>query len=472
MPYTHVQFIAYEIGTAPANTVWDDDVIDSGTYLGLKRLDLDVETRCRLMLRAIQTARDNLPHGSSPPTAPEDDGTTLTVFVAPEFFFRGPQGAYPMEDVQRAIGLLQAMVAEDRWKDWIFCFGTILGVSAPAIGSPPVIDPTTVKEVYNFSLIQKGGTAARGDAGARVVVKELKSGIDFIAGAATDDGLLWAAVEHLDPSRAPGPGREQQRVNYDGAGIFDLDGITWGLEICLDHDGEAGGRLLNSPQLPGAAEVQVQLVVSCGMSIVEENVVAKQGGYVFGCDGLGDASSNLERVEASMSEIGALSRHAVGDEDLSVDSVSPVESVRVNELYPDGAGEVAIYPAQPLPAASTVPGSVVPLTWRPCEDYHFEFRLIYDQVGVFKAVLVEPISRKARFYGKDFILPVSIEIFSSEAVEAGYEDPDVRISMKLVTGTDRFTHGVWCDIDLPGFDFHGNAFLFHGRAADGAPETI
>ena len=243
MPYQNVQFIAYAIDTAP-----QENADGSETYLGLDgRPVQDIEARCTLMTRAILTAQAHLPQASPP----EPAGTTLKVFLAPEFFFRGPTGAYQMDDVQRVIGTLQDFVADEQWADWAFGFGTIVGTSAPAPGSPPVIDPDGIQEIYNFTLFQQGGVAAKGHAGARVVMKELMSGIDFIADEANPGGLLLGQVEYLAAGAAGGPGRENQKVNYDGAGIFGLAGITWAIEICLDHRYTVQ-RLQRSPQRPGA----------------------------------------------------------------------------------------------------------------------------------------------------------------------------------------------------------------------------
>jgi hypothetical protein len=465
MPYTQVQFIAYEVDTSPTNVTWLNNEIVAGTYLGLATND--VQARCEIMLRAMQAAQANLPQ-TSPPTA---DGTTLKVFLAPEFFFRGPQGAYPMEDVQLAITLLQQMAGDDQWADWMFAFGTILGVSAQATGSPPTINPAALKEIYNFTLIQKGGVDSQGDTGARVVMKELKSGIDFIAQNANVGGMLVGEVEHLAPSNAGGPGREQQRVNYDGAGIFDLAGITWGVEICLDHLNSVQ-RLQHSPQMPGASQVQVQLVPSGGMSINAVSVIATAGGYVFNCDGMNGGTSDLQRVGTPMVRIGPPLRYAVSNAAMTFDNVSPIQVVQTTELFQGGAGRVALYAVQTLPAASVVGGTLTSLRWPASVDYQFQFDLIYDDAGKYKTLLCEPISRKTDFGNNNYFLPLVLRTRSKEAVAAASPYADVSIEMKLVAGTGGFAHAVWCKIDLPDFDFQGNAFQFNDTNAGLPPETI
>jgi len=61
MAYTNVQFIGYVLDTAPQT-----NPDGSQTYLGLSNPQLDIEARCDLMLRAMQTARGALPQQSPP----------------------------------------------------------------------------------------------------------------------------------------------------------------------------------------------------------------------------------------------------------------------------------------------------------------------------------------------------------------------------------------------------------------------
>jgi hypothetical protein len=78
---------------------------------------------------------------------------------------------------------------------------------------------------------------------------------------------------------------EVQAHLYDVSSVFDfksrgIDGITFGLEVCLDHAKE---KLARSKDLPA---IDIQLVPSCGMSIEGGSTVARLGGYIFNCDGL------------------------------------------------------------------------------------------------------------------------------------------------------------------------------------------
>jgi len=457
MAYTNVQFIGYVLDTAPQK-----DSEESQTYLGLNNPQQDIEARCDLMLRAMQTARDAMPQ-HSPPVPP---GQTLTVFMAPEFFFRGAAGAYQMDDVQLAISTLQRMAANDEWLDWVFVFGTIVGVASPTFSTPPYdIDPLATKEIYNYALVQQGGVDAQGDTGARVVTKELKSNVDFIATTANPGGLLWAQVQALAPSTTGGPGREQQQVNYDGAGIFSLAGITWGLEVCLDHR-DSVHRLQNSPQLPGENLVQLQLVPSCGMGIQAPSVIVETGGYVFNCDGSGAARhSTLAQLVPPLTDVLLSSSTPVSGAPVTLQSTSPVEDVPISSLYANGSGVVNIYPAQAIPEQEKVPGSTVRLYWPASTDYQFIFLIVYSTSGDYLTMVCEIRSKKTNFYGNNFYMPLSLQTQDNSK-------QDVHIDMKLGPGSAGYVGALWCKINVPGFVFEGNAFEYSATTAGPEPQTV
>lgn len=456
MAYNNVRFIGYVIDTAP-----ELNPDGSKIYAGLPNPQLDLEARCKLMLSAMGTAFEALPHPTaSPPSSPPPSDDTLNVFMAPEFFFRGPSGAYRMEDVQQIITTLQGYTTDPGWGDWVFVFGTILGVSSPTLKTPPYdIDPLARKEVYNFALVQQGGEGAQGDAGAVVVMKELMSGVDFIATAPTPRGLLLGEVEHLAPSTTGGPGREQQVVNYDGAGVFSLAGITWGLEVCLDHR-DSVRRLQKSPQLPGENLIQLQLVPSCGMGVQAPSVVTQFGGYVFNCDGSGAARhSTLAEQVPPLTGIPLSSSAPVPNVPITLDNGTQVD---ISDIYPSGPGVVNLYPVRAIPAQQTVPGRTVRLFWQASPDYQFVFLLVYDDSGKYVTMVCEPRSKKTNFYGNNYYLPLSLQ--TQDSLKQG-----VSIQMELRPGSSPYAGAVWCKINVPDLVFQGNAFEFSADISGPAP---
>lgn len=158
----------------------------------------------------------------------------------------------------------------------------------------------SLKQIQNFVLCQGGGQSTvkdpSGDSpatrAARVVVKENLSWVDFFYDPARlmpyrvnygSWGLYWQDLSHLMPMDTPGRSEAQEKVQYgrlSGTSIFNYPDNTlkWGVEICLDH---LERRLAVSSNRP---ELRIQLIPSCGMSIVDNAVVVKNG-YVFNCDG-------------------------------------------------------------------------------------------------------------------------------------------------------------------------------------------
>lgn len=457
MAFTEVQFIGYVLDTAPR--INPDG---SRTYLGLADAAMDIDARCALMLRAMQTARDALP----PEPAGGPDGQTLKVFMAPEFFFRGATGAYEMDDVQRVVAALRSLGSQPQWADWVFVFGTIVGKSSSAPSFAPYgTDPQAAWEIYNFSLVLEGGALPSDDGAVRVVMKELMSGIDFIASNAGVGQLLLGQVEHLSSAQPGGPGREQQLLNYDGAGIFELAGITWGLEICLDHHGQVQ-RLQRSPQQPGEKLVQLQLVPSCGMTLQPLSVIAQPDGYVFNCDGGGVAShSDLAQWGPPLNSLPLASSTAVDNAPIALGAQPSTQQVDIAALYAAGAGAIHIYPACAIPGPQTKSGKTVDLFWYAADDYRFGFHVVYGPDGTFENILCSIHSKKINFYGNRYFLPLSLKTQDTAGL-------NVEIQMRLVAAQGPYAGGVWCKIRVPGFIFEGMVIQFSGRLDGIPPVTI
>lgn len=356
MPYKKVQFIAYCINTAPKS------VKESGTwkqkYVGLQDNSKDINERIKLIKEAIDKAHEN---GDKSPN-------TLKIFMVPEFFFRGATGAYPMANVQEVIEGLQSLVKEQKQENWIFVFGTILGFSSPTMtvtrkeGKIEEIDESKDKEIYNFTLVQQGGFKEEKKAPkyAHVVQKELKSDIDFIkAKDMSGGGLALKRVIHLTPLKEER--NEFSNLKYEGLSVFKMHGITFGLEVCLDH---ANQRLKNSKNLPS---IDIQLIPSCGMSIKEEAIVVRKFGYVFNCDGITSSDKQIENAGIKIGEFDdgttAYDSHSAvhfnnnnNFEYLKVESSENI-SFDVSNIYAHTAGQLHIYPAKELRPAPSLSSS-------------------------------------------------------------------------------------------------------------------
>jgi hypothetical protein len=342
--YRKVQFFGYEICTAPAQLNIKADPLVVGRYWWDQAYHhnsdavRDMTNRCYLMDQAVRKAADS-------PFC-NHDADCLKVFVAPEFYFRGERGGYELNQISDVlVPALQGMVCAREFEHWLFVFGSMIGYAQfdkamttlrdgqpqPVVRRDPV--PSETHEVYNAVLVQQGGTT--GIEGSRIVMKEFKSGIDFLSRVKNIQGrqfrdrapgnkLLHERVKHLtagkrigdtprfDPNR--GHGKERSRRADSGLGIFDHGGITFGVEVCLDH---AMSRLRRSPPAVGEQKVRIQIVTSAGMRIKPGSVVAMRRGFAFNCDGAGyDSPSVLKQVrseyrlggDASLSKVSKL-RH-------------------------------------------------------------------------------------------------------------------------------------------------------------------
>ncbi len=335
--YTKVQFLAWEIYTGPLH----DDYLHVTGYPGISfrfpkswywealSQCLDIEARLVVTQRAIEKAYEHA----------DKDENTLKIFMAPEFLYRGAAGAYffdllsgwegpapfheslsptfqpywkdslppPFREHWRGLlPGLQSLVNDDRYKDWLFIFGTAIG-GAFARKQGQWTDGIA----NNIAFVQRGG-AGRG-AECCYTQKHLKSSIDFIDYNTRYPDLLaffksnthhdspkdWEILDRLimeDNEKA-----DWARVGgalFRFPDICKSDGtpIQFGLEICLDHKkGYASqstsekitGRLAKRGEF-----VDIQLVPSCGTHLIPTSLALgpeegpRNCSYAFNCDGL------------------------------------------------------------------------------------------------------------------------------------------------------------------------------------------
>jgi hypothetical protein len=293
----------------------------------------DMETKCRNLWNAIVAAHgavSNLPIATHPLAERE---RTLKIFMAPEFYFRGRNGAYSPDIVSSIIPRMRALgTANGTYKDWLFVFGTAVAAIetqvtyCPTCGynnstirydrdplNPaktiakcslnPAHVPTTGNwgaEVQNVALIQHGGDT-------HLVAKEYVSGIDYRNAPKilpTDPDrptVRMPGGNYLDVSSPQGsrdayhrrgpaaPIKTDERM---GGCIFSIDGITIGLEVCLDHAlGTVAAPYGRASAYAGT--IQILLIPSYGMSI-GTGMHCKPGGIAFNVDGRIVGSSEVK----------------------------------------------------------------------------------------------------------------------------------------------------------------------------------
>ncbi|CAK0894338.1 unnamed protein product, partial [Prorocentrum cordatum] len=224
--YTHVQLLGFNLFTVPGTSAdgcfGNDATMERSCYLGSEEAGEDVKRRADIMIEAINNAFDSEHLDRSP--------TTLKVFTAPEFYWRGPHGAYRLDDP----------------------------------GTVQVFDKIGQALQNDLALPPPGSRA-------------------FCKLHPDSNGCFYEIppVELLEKF-----GQKNTEILEDG--IFEVGGVRIGAEICLDH---AKGELCDALGPDGT--VDLQLVVSAGMSIAAGPVCTKAGSPVFLSDGFAHTELSL-----------------------------------------------------------------------------------------------------------------------------------------------------------------------------------
>lgn len=182
--YSKIQFINHVLYTLPDETkiFWHT----KQNYAGIGSIDSDIAARVEFVYQVIQKAKNDA-------NVRQSDKSVLKVFMMPEFSFRGPTGAYTMEEAFALVKQLQECVKGTDWQHWLFVFGTVVCKSYSDKvttdsnqDDKKLADTDTDKvEVYNIAFIQKGGFQKINLAHqyGHSVMKRYKSELDFIKGA-------------------------------------------------------------------------------------------------------------------------------------------------------------------------------------------------------------------------------------------------------------------------------------------------
>ncbi|MGL4551513.1 MAG: hypothetical protein ACRC33_10030, partial [Gemmataceae bacterium] len=286
-------------------------------YKGLTHDIMDVAARCKDMTAAIQGAYA-LANTMGNYNA---DGKILKVFMAPEFYFRGKNGAYshalvhgqkaapdakprPLPEIP---GILDRMAVEiDKliYKDWLFVLGTAIAATEFTETVCLVCKgelkfnkhPTTFKTTAvctkdekhqvgtkNMGAYVENVALLRKEKKSHTVSKDIVSHVDFENDKVKVEGKELPVhtskqTSHYNVTTAKKPKFDDERM---GGSIFTIDGVTYGLEVCIDHGATRESN--SSGRLEHAGNIQIQLIPSAGMTIGRLRTVA--GGVVFNVDG-------------------------------------------------------------------------------------------------------------------------------------------------------------------------------------------
>jgi hypothetical protein len=301
-------------------------------YIGAEAAVDDVQKRLQIMRDAVELAFQK---------ADNSDPSILKIFVAPEFFWRGRDGAYVWKDekpddpsvcgpVCQLLQGLEQIVAQRRFQDWFFVFGTV--IASEKLRSDDPYDYL----FYNFAPIYKGYDPAKTDhRGKRFIVpKRYVSSSDFLTPQRHLNATLFKEIvgqelpEHdtvifnpfdFDRKRYDNDIWINYKDELDGLGYtmieYDwlmIDGLAVTLEICFDHQMRTAlntylGDMMTGQQtlIPSSSDkglshvhipkyqAQISIVSSAGMTVTPDSLVLTNGGTIFLQDGLSNATNRM-----------------------------------------------------------------------------------------------------------------------------------------------------------------------------------
>lgn len=228
----------------------------------------------------------------------------------PEFFLRGPNGAYGTSalidsDNDEEDGVLikladkvREMIADAAFEDYLFVLGTVIAAESIDSTKDDVKKPwedelADAKNVmyFNFAPVYRGGIACKDSEHCHqyVVLKQYISNADFLSRTTLPNPSEYDmhAYAKADRSAVLGETFAKRNVTVITDNFIEIDGIKIGIEICLDH---RMGSLWNNLRTKHNSElVDVQLITSAGMSIERGPNPIRPGGVVYLSDG--EASS-------------------------------------------------------------------------------------------------------------------------------------------------------------------------------------
>jgi hypothetical protein len=224
------------------------------------------------------------------------EGSTLKVFVVPEYYFRplsttsAPylNNSYSAVDYQRIRNTLNVMFRSPDFTDWLFICGSVVWrSSAPLPTDTPLPTGSGMTTYRNTALVVRGGPGPNGKGWPDELVWKVTSPpADAFPSPSWDDPQLRAFFESW-------PGRKSR--------LFYIDEVSVGLEIGTDHD--VGRRLRevvteqwDEKQPVEPAGVDLHIVIGAGIEPDPEAAAARVRGYLLYNDGWGEKSGVMGHV--------------------------------------------------------------------------------------------------------------------------------------------------------------------------------
>ena len=233
------------------------------------------------------------------------DPGVLKILMLPEFFLRGPNGAYSTtemfdSDNDEEDGLLvklsdkvRHMIFDDAFEDYLFVLGTVIAaepMNHKDYETKPWEAEMDAEDImyFNFAPVYRGGRQHEGS-NHHIILKQYISGADFLSRTTlpNPNNFDMHTYAKADQSQVLSETFAKRNMTTVTDNFIEIDGIKVGIEICLDH--RMGALWNNLRTRHGSQLVDVHLITSAGMSIERGPNPIKHGGVVYLSDG--EASS-------------------------------------------------------------------------------------------------------------------------------------------------------------------------------------
>jgi len=300
-PYIATQFISFTINTLGGLESHGEcegaDVDDNGVcYLGNRNSTEDVLHRLELVKKVLYRIKEDA-FAEYPDIEHADN--VLKIIVFPEFFWRGPKGAYSIDellndgDLDMVSSTLREEIVDDFFGDCLFVFGTVI-----ATRTNDEVEQLSANEVeyYNFALVEAGGSR-NANKNSFVITKKYISGADFLSRAKLPNPAEDHLHDYAQFDSELEKVLEERNTTLVTDNVIDLEGLRIGIEICLDH---RVGSLWNELRTQYKPLVDVLIITSAGMAIERGPNPIVPGGVVYLSDGEASSAACMRTTDANM----------------------------------------------------------------------------------------------------------------------------------------------------------------------------
>jgi predicted amidohydrolase len=302
--YAATQFISVTINTfggiAEEGECEGRDVSPIGTcYLGnLNNITDDIYHRLSIVEQILSKLRND---AFQEKRDIDHNDNVLKIVMFPEFFWRGPHGAYSTSEFWNEEGSLTdlvsnrlpALLRHEDFQHYLLVVGTILATRSPDDPREAWQHALSAKEVeyFNLACVLRGGPNGKHFA----VAKKYISGADFLSRTHLPNpkdydvnhySVIPPEIDDLFAKRG---------IHFIRDNVIELDGLRIGLEICLDHRLEVLWNHIQTQEHHRL--VDILLLTSAGMAIQRGPNPIVPGGVVYMTDGGASSAACLRPVD-------------------------------------------------------------------------------------------------------------------------------------------------------------------------------